>query len=126
MLLFRMHWLEGRIRRLRREPAAAEASLRRALEGFVSAEIPYEAATVGLDLAILFAECGRTQELKPLAAELVEVFQRLGVAREACAALIVFESAARAEAVTLGLLTQLHDYLGRVRSQPGLVFSPSS
>jgi tetratricopeptide (TPR) repeat protein len=126
MLLFRMHWLEGRIRRLRREPAESEASLRRALDGFSASGIPYEAASVGLDLAVLLAECGRTQELKPLAAELVAVFQGLGVAREACAALIVFETAARAEAVTLGFLAQLNDYLGRVRSQPGLVFTPTA
>ena len=71
-----------------------------------------------------FAEAGRTHELKALAAELVEVFQKLGVAREACAALLMFEAAARAEAVTLAFLAQLNDYLGRVRSQPGLVFSP--
>jgi len=124
MVILRMHWLEGRIRRLRGDRATAEASLRQALDGFISAEIPYEAATVALDLSVLFAESGRTHELKPLAAELVEVFQRLGVAREACAALLMFEAAARAEAVTLGFLSQLNDYLGRVRSQPGLVFSP--
>ena len=124
MFLLRLYWLEGRIHRLRNQPAAAEASFRRALDGFVEVEIPYEAATVGLDLAVLLAESGRVQELKPLAVELVAVFQNLGVAREACAALLMFESAARAEAVTLGFLSQLSEYLGRARSQPGLVFSP--
>lgn len=126
MNLLRLQWMEGRIHRLRGNVAMAEASLRDAHIGFVDAEIPYEAATVALDLALLLAESGRAHELKPLAASLVAVFQRLGVAREACAALMVFEGAARAEAVTLTLIRRLGDYLQQVRSQPDLRFDTES
>ena len=122
MNLLRLQWMEARILRLQGDLPAAEARFREAHGGFVEAEIPYEAATVALDLAVLFAESGRTHELKPLAGELVAVFHRLGVTREACAALMVFEGAARAEAVTVSLLRRLGDFLQKVRSQPDLRF----
>ena len=122
MNILRLKWMEGRIYRLQGEALAAESSLREAHAGFVDAKIPYEAATVALDLAVFLAEKGRIHELKHLAADLVAVFRRLGVAREACAALMIFESVAQAEAVTVSLITRLSDYLQRVRAHPELRF----
>ena len=81
---------------------------------------------MALDLAVLLAEQGRIRELKLLAAELVTVFRSLGVAREAFAALTIFERFAQAEAVTLSLLARLSHYFARVRSQPDLRFDPNS
>ena len=124
MNLLRLKWMEGRIFRLRGDLAGAESRMRVAQAGFVEAEIPYEAAMVALDIAVLLAENGRTHEIKSLASELVTVFRRLGVAREACAALMVFEGAAKAEIVTLTLLSKLGDYLERLRAQPDLRFEP--
>lgn len=122
MNLLRLRWMEGRIHRLLGRTESAEAALRESHLGFVEAEIPYEAATVALDLAVLLFERGRVQELKPLAADLVTVFQSLGVGREALAALAVFERAAQAEIVTLGLIAKLGKFLTRARTEPGLSF----
>jgi hypothetical protein len=45
-----------------------------ARDGFLTEDIPYETALVSLDLAQLYAEQGRTAELKRLSAELVPIF----------------------------------------------------
>lgn len=126
MVLLRLRWLEGRIALALGELRGAEDAWREAHEGFVSAQVPYEAATVAFDLAGLFAEQGRTRELRELAGELVTVYRGLGVSREAIAALIVFERAAEAEAVTLGLVSRLADYFGKAKSQPSLRFEPGA
>ena len=75
---------------------------------------------------MLFAEQGRRQELKLLAAELVAVFRTLGVAREAFVALTIFERLAEADAVTLSLLARLSQYFAQVRNQPNLRFDPDN
>lgn len=126
MVLLRLKWVEARLARDLGRPDAAELAFREAHEGFVEARIPYEAASVALDLAILLAEQSRTQELKLLATELVAVFRSLGVAREAFAALTIFERFAQEEAVTLSLLAGLSRYFAQVRNQPDLRFDPNS
>ena len=75
---------------------------------------------------MLLAEQGRRQELKLLAAELIAVFRSLGVAREAFAALTIFERFAQEDAVTLSLLAKLSQYFSQVRNQPDLRFDPNS
>lgn len=124
MALLRLRWMEARLAKALGQGELAETAFRDAHEGFVAAQIPYEAASVALDLATLFAEQGRTQELKPLAAGLAAVFRDLGVAREAYAALTIFERLAQAEAVSLALLARLGQYLSEVRSRPDLRFEP--
>lgn len=126
MLILRLRWMEARLAKDLGRPEESERAFREAHEGFVEAKIPYEAASVALDLAILLAEQSRTQELKLLATELVAVFRSLGVAREAFAALTIFERFAQAEAVTLTLLAGLSRYFSQVRNQPDLRFDPNS
>ncbi len=122
MVLLRLTWMEARLARDLGRAEEAERAFREAHEGFVDARIPYEAASVALDLAVLLSEQGRAEELKRLAADLLAVFQKLGVAREAFAALTIFERYAQAEAVTLTLLSRLSTYFAQVRSQPDLRF----
>lgn len=126
MLLLRLRWMEARLAKDLDRPQEAERAFREAHEGFVEARIPYEAASVALDLAVMFAEQGRRQELKLLAAELVAVFRTLGVAREAFVALTIFERLAEADSVTLSLLARLSQYFSQVRNQPNLRFDPDS
>lgn len=122
MSLIRLRWMEGRIALQLGRGETAEAALRESHEAFLAHEIPYEAATVAFDLASLFADQGRTTELKTLAGELVAVFHRLGVAREALAALMLFERTAQAEAVTATLVAKLASYFERIRSEPETAF----
>ena len=126
MLLLKLRWMEARLAKDLGRPEESERAFREAHEGFVEARIPYEAASVALDLAVMLAEQGRRQEFKVLAAELVAVFRTLGVAREAFVALTLFERLAQAEAVTLSLLARLSQYFSQVQQQPDLRFDPNN
>lgn len=126
MMLLKLRWMEARLAKDLGRAEDSERAFREAHEGFVEARIPYEAASVALDLAVLFAEQGRRQELKLLAAELVAVFRGLGVAREAIVALTIFERFAQADAVTVSLLARLSQYFAQVRTQPDLRFDSSN
>lgn len=126
MLLLKLRWMEARLAKDLGRPLESEQAFREAHDGFVEARIPYEAASVALDLAVLLAEQGRGRELKLLAAELIAVFRHLGVAREAFAALTILERSAQADAVTVGLLAQLSRYFAQARLQPELRFDPGS
>ncbi|MEO8277205.1 MAG: hypothetical protein ABI639_13400 [Thermoanaerobaculia bacterium] len=122
MVVLRLRWMEARLAKDLGRAEESEIAFREAHEGFVEARIPYEAASVALDLATLFAEQNRTQELKVLAGDLAAVFRNLGVAREAYAALTIFERFAQAEKVTVVLLTKLNEYFMQARSQPEIRF----
>lgn len=124
--LLKLRWMEARLAKDLGRPEESERAFREAHDGFVAARIPYEAASVALDLAVLLAEQGRRQELKLLAAELIAVFRSLGVAREAFAALSIFERFAQEDAVTLSLLARLSQYFAQVRHQPDLRFDPNA
>lgn len=126
MQLLKLRWMEARLAKDLGRPEESERAFREAHEGFVEARIPYEAASVALDLAVLLAEQDRRQELKLLAVELVAVFRSLGVAREAFVALTIFERFAQADAVTLSLLARLSQYFSQVRNQPDLRFDPNN
>lgn len=120
--LLRLRWMEGQLARKLQQGERAEAALRDACDGFVAAELPYDAAVVGLDLALVLAEAGRHGEVAELAAELAGVFRSLGVGRETVAAWMVFEGAARAQLVTAALIERMSAYLAEARHRPGLVF----
>jgi tetratricopeptide (TPR) repeat protein len=125
MSLILLRWMEGRIALQLGQQEKAEAAFRECHDAYVEREIPYEAATVAFDLAALLAQQGRTPELKALASELVAVFHRLGIQREAIAALLLFERAAQAEAVTTALAAKLARYFEAARTAPGKEFSPA-
>lgn len=122
MSLVLLRWMEGRIALQLGRPEAAEAALRESHEAFLERGIPYEAAIIAFDLAGLFARQGRLGELKALASELVRVFRDLGVAREAHAALLLFERAAQAEAVTVTLAAKLARWFENARRGPAGAF----
>jgi tetratricopeptide (TPR) repeat protein len=115
-------WLEAHLTKAEGDFEAAESRYRAAQEGFLREGIGYDAALVALDLAMLFAEQGRTGELKRLAEEIVPVFEAQDVHREAAAALLLFQDAVRTEQVTLRYLIELSRYLERARLDPTLPF----
>jgi tetratricopeptide (TPR) repeat protein len=119
--LARLSWLEGRIMRDLGRLAEAEAALKEARDFFVQHGIGLDAARVLLDLATIYAQRGETAELKRLAAEMVPVFASRDVHPEALAALALFQKAAEAEQVDLGLLEGIASSLRRgARSSGGL------
>jgi len=125
----RFTWLRGRLAikaAMRRgaDPAAGEADLWRAREAFLGHGIGYAAALVSLDLAVLYAEQGRTADMRRLAEEMMPIFASRDVHDEARAALRLWADAARTEAAGVSLVRDVADYLERARHQPGLRFEP--
>jgi tetratricopeptide (TPR) repeat protein len=115
-------WLKGRIARGLGQRPEAEALLLAARERFVSEKIPYDAALVSLELAILYAEQERTAELKQLAAEMLPIFTSWNIHREALAALMFLKQAVDAERLTIQAATSIADFLRRAADDPVLTF----
>lgn len=115
-------WLEGRLAKAEGNVEAAEDAYRAVRDGFLEQGVGYDAAMVSLDLAFLYAERGRTADLKRVAEEIVPVFEAQDVHREAAAALMLFQEAVRAERATVGFLGELSRYLEQARRDPALRF----
>jgi tetratricopeptide (TPR) repeat protein len=118
----RRTWLEGRLACAENDVQQAETLYEAVRQGFMSRGIGFDAALASLDLATLYAEQGRTAELKRIAEEIVPVFEAQDVHREAAAALMLFQDAVRTEQVTLGYVLELTRYLQRARLDPDLQF----
>ena len=117
----RHEWLQGLIEAGLGRPAAAEEALRRVRRGFIERGQGYDAALVTLDLALLYAEQGRHRDVLRLAEQTVPLFAAQDVHREALAALLMFQQAAREEAVTVRLVEQLAARLQQVRYDPRML-----
>jgi tetratricopeptide (TPR) repeat protein len=116
----RRKWLKGRIDHGLGRRRAAEFFLRAARDGFLAEGIPYDTALVSLDLALLYAEQGRSAELKHLAAGMVPLFASCHIHREALAALSFFQQAIEAEKATLDVVTRVAAYLRKAQHDPEL------
>jgi len=123
--MLRLKWLEGKLNAGLGLHSRAERDFRNVHDAFVEKNIPYDAALVSLDLAVLFLDQGRTAEIKQLAAEMLPVFQTLDIHREALAALALFHQAAQMETVSVGLVRQLVRYLETAEGRPGVEFDPT-
>jgi tetratricopeptide (TPR) repeat protein len=113
--LVRLRWAKGRIDfGLGRRDQAEDAF--RAVQGrLMQHDLGYDSALVSLDLAILLAQEGCTEELKQLALDILPVFASHEVHREAFAALLLFQHACQEERLTVELARQLASMLERER-----------
>ena len=118
----RRKWVKGKILRGLGQADQAESLFLAAREGFISEGIPYDTALVSLELATLYAEQGRTADLKRLAEEMVPIFSSLNIHREALAALAYLKQAAEAERASLEVVRNVADYLRRAQHDPALRF----
>jgi len=115
--LRRLLWLASRV-------AAGQGRVQEAITGLEQvrqefSDMPYEAALVSLDLAVLYLKEGRTAEVRRLAIEMGRIFKAKGIAREELVALSTFCDAARHDTVTVELISQAITELERAqRSAP--------
>lgn len=116
----RRKWVKGRILRGLGQLRQAESLFLAAREGFLGEGIPYDTALVSMDLALLYAEQGRTAELKKLAVEMVPIFSSRHIHREALAALSFLQQALAGEAVEMEVVARVADYLKRAQHDPDL------
>jgi tetratricopeptide (TPR) repeat protein len=106
----RLAWLEGRIAHGLGE-AAAEEHLETARRGFLAAGNDFNAALVSLDLAVLYLEQGRRQELEELAVGLSTAFAARRMPQGEMASLLLFRQAVAARRVTAEAIRALRTYL---------------
>ena len=118
----RRKWVKGRIERGLGQLQRAESLFLAARDGFVAEGVPYDTALVLLDLALLYAEQGRTAELKKLAEEMLPIFTSRQIHREALAALVFLRQAIEAEHAGAEIVTAVADFLQRARHSPEMRF----
>jgi len=112
----RVDWLEGLVR-LARSDDGGEDLLRAARDGFVAEELPVDAALVCLDLAAHYLTAGRTAETRQIADEIVPLFRSYRIEREAMAAVLIFQQAARMETATASLAREVASSLRAARER---------
>jgi len=88
---YRLSWLEGRIAAGLGENGVAEAKLNTARLAFKHAGKDYDAARVGLDLALLLVRQERRQETAWLINDMLRSFRAKGIGREVLSALVLLK-----------------------------------
>lgn len=114
LVRLRLPWLEGRIAKHTGRNDDAEYLFQKVRQGFIEHGIAYDAAQVSLELAELYVQQGRNEELKELSQEMVTVFRSRNVEREALAALLMLRHAASAERASLHVI---RDIAARLRER---------
>jgi tetratricopeptide (TPR) repeat protein len=84
----RRKWVYGKIALGLGQPEEAETYFLAARNGFLTLQMPYDAALVSLQLVLLYVDQKRTAELKSLAQQILRIFAACGIAREALATLV--------------------------------------
>ncbi|MBV8201212.1 MAG: hypothetical protein JOZ15_11370 [Acidobacteria bacterium] len=115
-------WVKGKIARGLGQFQEAEELFISARKRFLADGIPYDAAVVSLELAVLYAQQNRIAELKQLATEMLSVFTSLHIHREALAALMFLKQAVDAERLTVQTAAGIAKFLDRAATDPTLKF----
>jgi tetratricopeptide (TPR) repeat protein len=118
----RLFWLEGRIAAGLRHFEEAERALKEVRRRLLDSSLAYEAALATLDLANIYLEQGRRDEVRRLAEEMLPIFLSQDVHRHAIAALVVFQQAVEGDHVTPARIQEIASYLLRARKNPRLCF----
>jgi tetratricopeptide (TPR) repeat protein len=121
--LLKLRWVEGKVLAGLGKRRLAEKALEQARDGFLARGREYDAALVGLELAALWLEQGRTAEVREVAEETVDLLWGLGVHSEAFKAASLLRAACRQRVATVGLVRRVHGFLTQVQWQPHLRFA---
>ena len=118
--LYQLQWIEGLIWDKLRSYGTptgfslareAEQALQRALRGFLHLRVPWEIALVSLDLARLYRDLGRWDELLELSLETLQRFRVLSGDTRAVVALGLVVDAVRAQANVMAVIVAAGDTL---------------
>ncbi len=102
-----LYWIEGLVFVRLGSTERAEHRFRKAMEGFLKFQTPWELAQVSLDLSTLLGFAGRWTELETLASETYQRFCELQEDADALAALKLWLEAAQNRSVTVALVTEI-------------------
>jgi tetratricopeptide (TPR) repeat protein/DNA-binding transcriptional regulator YiaG len=120
--LIRTTWLEGLVLAGTGRLEEAVAALAQVRRDFELRDLPYDYALASLDLALVYREQGRHDEVAELAVEMARLFEAAGVPRETLAAVILFREAAEKREITKEMVKRLQESLKRARREPGVRF----
>lgn len=112
----RITWLEGKLAAALGDLDRAEKTFLEVRENLIARRQRYDAAMVSLDLALLYLRQNRTADLMTIAEEMHALFTAEEVLREALAALLVFQEAARKEQLTAEAVQKFLAVLKRLRT----------
>jgi hypothetical protein len=113
--LLRARWLEARIAAtLGLRPLAAE-TLKQVCTDMLDLQMPYDAALAALELAVVYTEAGKHDEVQSLAEQIYPVFIARAIPREASLALLLFYRSALARTATTEFLGELEGKLKESR-----------
>jgi len=115
LILLDVDWLEGMICHAEGHHALAETRYQEVRQAFLELDMPYDAVTVSLELAVLYLETGRTSEVKALATEVLPIFRSRRIHRQAAVTGLVLIEALRQEAATVERVQELVTYMRRSR-----------
>jgi tetratricopeptide (TPR) repeat protein len=111
----RLDWVEGRVAAGLGDYEQARLLLGQVRQTFLDDGNAFEAALAALDLAVSLLKEGKNTEVQKLADEMVTVFRAAEVPREALAAALLFQEAARHETATAALAQEVAASLNRAR-----------
>ena len=120
----RRQWIEARIARAEGRLDDAEPQFAAVRNGWLSLQRPYDATLATLDGAELQLARGNWREVRRQAERLAAIFETRGMHREAVAALILFQQAAKDERLTAEFLARLRRYLLARPQRPPLPVRP--
>jgi len=118
----RLLWIEGRIAAGLGSSETATAKLGQVRGEFLRRDMFYDAALAALELASIYLREGRTAQVRDLARQMLPVFAKDEIHREAFAAITLFRQAAEQERATLAFAERLSAFLLAARGNPGLRF----
>jgi tetratricopeptide (TPR) repeat protein len=113
--LTRTLWLTARVDSSLGRVAEAASALEQVFEDLLAHTLPYDAALVGMDLAVLHLEQEHPREVMALSQRMERVFVSLRIEREALSALLVFCEAARKEEATVELARRTAGIIEKVQ-----------
>jgi tetratricopeptide (TPR) repeat protein len=113
--LLRARWLEARIAAtLGLSPLAAE-TLQQVCTDMLDLQMPFDAALAALELAVVYTEADKHDEVQRLAEQIYPVFIARAIPREASLALLLFYRSALARTATTEFLGELEGKLKESR-----------
>ena len=119
----RLRWLEAQILAALDRLIEAQEMLIEVQAGFVAADLPYDAALAGLELATIYARRGLAGNARRVAERTLPIFRSLDTGPAFVAAVIVFEGAIEQDRLSLAALREISAVLERSRhgrsAEPG-------
>jgi tetratricopeptide (TPR) repeat protein len=117
----KIRWAEGKIAAGTNKLVQAEIIFREMAEGFREEKLGYKAALASLELALVLRKADREEEARQVVLKAADAFLKLGIHREAVAAMLVLRKACEQGEATTALLQSAIYFLSRAEYDPKLV-----